>query len=324
MNTMDKNPLQDLAQEIGRPTGYLSPEGEKVRADIGHQVHQAGGMIQFAYNLAVFIFSLFSVPAEVFLRYNFGERYFTLFRMVLGYLLITYYWSLVNLIHWGSSAFLDTFSGTLRLAYIAACIFHILCIARRRFRNIRCYSRYPGDSLPFWRKLPFYDFIGGQYNVQLYLEPLLLLLLSNIVGYFNGSLANFLFFCALSLFVKGYTQHVAFRQRVTEIVDRQIEAEQLQNAVNNWSDAAGLKTDGYVVPPEYRFGTANQKREHLSHLGKLYPVAKGVYQQVNALLDRVVDAIDFTEEEPKAGLCQTRNPNDESKGSLPPDANNLR
>lgn len=251
MKPLEKNPLEALAEQMRKPSGFFSENAERVKNDSANAVAYTGGIIQLIYNFFALVFSLFSVPAEVFLRYNFGERYLTLGRMILGYILITYYWSfstsLLNLTR-GKSAGWDMFTSAFRLCFVLGCVFHVIWIQIRKSRGVRCHSRYAGDSLPLWRRLPFYEAIGGQYNVQLYLEPLLLMILSVILHGRSAALGEFLFFCSLSLFAKGWSQHSAFKGRLQDITDRQIEAEQLAEAGKRWRDPAGLATDGYVIP----------------------------------------------------------------------------
>lgn len=292
MNTMDSNPLRALADQVRQPTGFGPPEAVKVQERSANSILFFGGLVQFVYNGLVFVLSLFTVPAEVFLRCNFGERYLTLPRMALGYLLIALYWNFTGLIGGAfsrQSLALGGIGKALSAAYVLACLVHFGSVAVRKLKGVRCYSRYAGDSLLPWRRLPFYDAIGGQYNVQLYGEPLLLIALHFVLKPFVPQLGVFFLLCGVSLLVKGYAQHAAFRQRVLDTVDRQIEAEQLGKAVSEWKDPAGLATEGYVIPSYLRQRPAEQRRERIKTAKKAVGLVGPLFRKLDAALDGLLE-----------------------------------
>jgi hypothetical protein len=301
MNLMEKNPLAALAERVAQPSGMISEAANRHKANSARQIAFVGELIQFAYNFLIFVLSLFSIPAEVFLRYNFGQRYLTFGKMILGYFLILVYWNITSLgsvFSSGNSILLGLVSNGFLYGYLIACVAHFLIVQRRSFRGIRCYSKYAGDSLPFWRKLPFYEAIGGQYNVQLYLEPLLLFLLSIITGPLLPGMGTFLFMCSISLFLKGYTQHAAFRQRIMDITDQQIEAEQVSQAVTRWQDPAGLKTEGYVMPSYMaRYSESSQQGNPAERAAAVAKAAGPVWRAINGFIDGMFE--DDPEEEEK-------------------------
>src|SRR5690606_15260867 len=72
------------------PTG-LEADGGEGPSELTNPLFFFAGLIQVGYKFILFILSLFTFPVEVFIRKNLGERYFTLPKVLLGFVFLNLY-----------------------------------------------------------------------------------------------------------------------------------------------------------------------------------------------------------------------------------------
>jgi len=228
------------------------------RPDLG-AIFQA--ILSFAWTGLVLFMGLFSFPLEVFVRWNFGERYLTILRFFLGgavlfgcYMIAAAWSGVPHLARFGEMPGPPTIEGT----YIVLnCLFTILWIAHkamigwRNHRRIRWHSRSSGASLLLW--LPFRDRIGGQYYIQLFVEPLLALAAGGILWQARSGrpLALFLLLAGLALLLKGIFAHVQFRGKMLDAIDQHLEGRGFDEAFAEWTDQGRVpqSANGFQVTP---------------------------------------------------------------------------
>ncbi len=186
--------------------------------------------------LIMFVAGVFASCVEVFLRSQFGERYFTFPRFLL---------TLVGV------PFLATFMipqkqmpavAYFMIAYFFAALLQFRMILYRNLRGERWYSRSSGVSWGVWARLPKGD---NLWVVSIVYEPLLCLVAAAILG--RTGCGPLLLGAGLALAIKAYLEYRFQRERVLDAVDAQIESKYIAESL---SPQKSVKhTEGYVVPP---------------------------------------------------------------------------
>lgn len=255
------------------PTG-LEIDGGEGPSELTNPLFFFAGLIQVGYKFILFILSLFTFPVEVFIRKNLGERYFTLPKVLLGFVFLNLYTLFVGGLLGRSSILI----GLVLLAYLVLCAMHAWAIRKRKKAKRLCHSRYLGDSLRFWQKLPIYEKIG-QYGVQRWLEPSALIGLGVVFFFITKFWGVFLLFSGFALFLKHYAIHREFVSHLLNTIDKRIEGEQLEKALTEWTDPADLATDGYVLPPFIITQSPGERLDFLTSLGNLSPELQQLYNE---------------------------------------------
>ncbi len=171
-------------------------------------------------------FAIFSTTLVVFLRYRFGERYLKSWLFVFSFLLIMLGSVLGAAFarEGGYEKNVASASGALVLyawAFLALGTWHTVQAIRRRRRGERWHSQCPGIS-HLMRILPF-----NLYITQRFVEPIFGALLGALIGAtVSPPLGTFIIWSAYALFIIETLNASAMRNRVLDLLDRQIEAKE--------------------------------------------------------------------------------------------------
>lgn len=242
---------------------------------------------RIAYALAEFFCGQFAKTIVVFLRCDFGERYFNFSDLVGSTLTFAIYGGVILFVlatgrgsdtvrqYGGSKDQSATVLAWFLGCFLLMSIFHRLISSVQKISGRRWHSRYAGTSyLRFLTALPFVT----TYTVQRFIEPVLAIIAASVVGMLSPILGLWLGFAGLSLAATEHLQHRRARNRVLDAIDSQIEAEQIGNAI------AGNKTpqqmDGFVLPVPRYF--SEQQRETLRKgMARLDPALQAIMDTPN-------------------------------------------
>lgn len=190
--------------------------------------------IIFASVLALTLFPARVV--EVFLRKNFGERYYNLEIPII--LFIMMFWPVVYTLYHDVESYYNSFFGLFALIFLGVSI--------KRYREIEKtqqlfddskYSYYSGDMHPKWswleKKFPKLDV--SSYKIERFLEGLVFILIGMVLMIFpfSFSVGFLLAFCGLAYLIQIHFRYLASRHMVLDRIDEKIINEQLYNAFVN-------------------------------------------------------------------------------------------
>lgn len=237
---------------------------------------------RMAYALAEFVCGQFAKTVVVFLRWDFGERYFNVSDLLGSTFTFTIYGAIIllflatgrggNAVHQygGGKEQNAAVLGVFLLCFLAMSVFHRLISFVQKLGGRRWHSRYAGTSyLRFLTALP----LVTSYTVQRYIEPALALLAACVFGLLSPVLGLWLGFAALSLAATGYLQHRRARNRVLDAIDAQIEAEQIGNAIAG--NKSAQETEGFVLPVP-RYFSPQQRAALLGGMTRLDPALQAI------------------------------------------------
>ena len=257
------------------------------------------------FRLLFAFFTVLTFPVEVFIRRNMGERYFSFFNIGIGFFVIILFFIYLNsLLYLGVQLeILETYPQLLIypmqviiFAYLVACIFHIRAIWWRKKRKIKCHSKYCGDSLRFWNKLPYIKNYG-QYYIQLYFEPAAFILVGTILSFFISFYGSLLINCGIGLFIKYYSFHRFLVSQLLNSIDQQLEAEAYHKALKGWTEPSNLGTQGVVIPEFIKHQEPLERLNALKTIGELHPSLQELYRQSLEPEDPVQNPYEKNEEE---------------------------
>lgn len=253
------NPFQSGQRE--KPEGFADPK--------------------LAYAAVEFICGQFAKTVIVFLRHDFGERYFNVidsfgstltfigFAVVAGVVLASENDGLVL--------------GLFLFGFIGMSLFHLFLAKQRDRSGRRWHSRYPGTS--------YLAFIapGNVFFVQRYLEPILAIILGFALAVINRPLGVWFVFSGFCIAATEQIAAQRFRNRLLDAIDAQIEAEQLGEAIAGNKNP--YETEGFVFPiPNYY--TDEQRTALYKGMTKLDP-------SLQAMIDETTTATSDKEAEPQ-------------------------
>ena len=179
--------------------------------------------------LAIVIMEFFSRSVEVFIRKDFGVRYFDLLGAT-GSGLTLFIVTMIAASQLNESMqFGNAILGLYLLAYVIVAIVHI-CLAK--WRKEVLHSLYSGEPFLYicifkelaWPKLE-------EHHVKLYVEPLAVFLVSMPVAVLSPPLSAWLLFSSVCMFVRGQRALRASREKYLDLMDAQIEADQMANVI---------------------------------------------------------------------------------------------
>ena len=173
------------------------------------------------FKFLLLIISFLSRPSEIFLRYRFGERYFSLFPVIATALVI----NIVFIFLAAKSPISGeefTSTGLLLFSYlfIALSLYHRFVIIKGEFKgDYEVYSYQSGHSLPFWYQIFKHDGILNRLFpsfVNRVAEPALVFIIGSILIIFDTSLGVFLQISAVCFFIQ---ESVHYRYRRIHYLD---------------------------------------------------------------------------------------------------------
>jgi len=168
------------------------------------------------------LISLFSRPSEAFLRYRFGERYFSLFP-VLSTALIIHLFVVFNTATNSITGADITSIGVLLFSYafVAMSLYHRFVIIKGEFKgDYEVYSFQPGYSRDIWYRIFKDDGILNRlfpYFVQRAVEPAFVFIIGSIIIFFDTALGIFLQLSAFCLLIQ---EAIAYRYRRIEYLNQ--------------------------------------------------------------------------------------------------------
>jgi len=224
--------------------------------------------------------SIGSLPVEAILRRNMGARYFNPLSVALSYGFVLVFILLVRTVglHRNITSYTNAersalfasiaiFSGFLLMSPVCS-IWQFVWIARRRRLRVRCHSRYPGDSLPIWGKIP--DWVG-RYQWQFYIEPSLIAVVGCIAWRGSAILGMYFILAAIALFAKHAIMHMRLTGAILDSIDAQIESEQMQSYISEWKEPSAAATEGFIVPPIVKTLSKEQRVKYFDATSNLDP-----------------------------------------------------
>jgi hypothetical protein len=185
--------------------------------------------------LVLLVTSVFASFVEVFLRTQFGERYFTIPRFLLTLIGVPF---LFHFVVPRNQMPAVAFS---MMLYVVAALLQFRMILYRNLRGERWYSRSSGMSWGVWARLPKGD---NLWVVSIVYEPLLCLVLAAALA--RTGYGILLFAGGIALAVQSYLEYRFHRERILDAVDAQIESKYIAEALG--PQASVRKTQGYIVP----------------------------------------------------------------------------
>lgn len=198
---------------------------------------------------------------EVFLRGNFGERYFS----IMGIYSKVVLYAVLLLIAFNASSQLETFPlGVYFFAAFLACLWHQFVIYRRSRQGKRWHSRYPGYS-HLTAILPLDHAV-----IQRWVEPLLCVVAGSLLTPFNQALGAWIMFAGMCLGVTEALAEARFRTILLDAIDKDIESRNMRAVLIEQKDAK--QTEGFVIPVGKM--KPQQRESILNGLTSLYDRAK--------------------------------------------------
>jgi hypothetical protein len=187
--------------------------------------------------LALVILGWLSVSVEVFIRRDFGERYLTWLRLLLGYMAMDLF-TLIPRIIFTFVPFVSInvvpVSSLFFKGFVVLALYHQWRIWRRNRKGIAWHSESFGISrLAF---LPVSDWI-----LYRFVEPLLCLVIGLFLRYLDPATGIWLIIASIALFVKNQMVFSAQRGRFLDVIDARIESAAMQGVLQGSSkkDSAG-------------------------------------------------------------------------------------
>lgn len=190
-----------------------------------------------AKGLMIMTMEFLSRSVEVFIRINFGQRYFDLLGASGAGLTLFIVFMIAAAQLKGQMQFGNLVLGLYLLAYVVVACCHIYW-AKRRKETV--HSRYSGMPLlhlllqEWWPRL-------AEYHVKMYVEPVAVFLLAIPVAILSPQLSAWLTFSSMCMFVRGQRAWRAAQEKWLDIVDSQIEAQTMGDVIKGVKQPAESK-----------------------------------------------------------------------------------
>lgn len=194
---------------------------------------------QVLYAITTTLLGWWAVTVEVFIRHQFGERYFSLLKFLLASCLLgMYVWlgSFAALLgnQWSPSLIL------LWWAFMAASLLHLLDIQMRNWLGVVWHSQSYGLSwlspLVGARLIPILPWRLTDWQLYRIIEPALCAILALLLYYLvDRPLGTWLGLAALALFVRNNLAYAQARGRLLDLLDARIEATATASALEGKS-----------------------------------------------------------------------------------------
>ncbi len=231
-----------------------------------------GKMFKLLPALLELLFFTISVPFEMLFRYRFGLRYLSLPILILAVISIPISLTLTFIAHsidvgtmegWshvgGNLAILLWTPGAIGLAVVHRVTASLTTGPGKRPWHSCC----RGLSWPIWQRIGL-----SADATQRLLEPGLVVTAGVVLYMPAPSLAMYLLAAGVAFFLKEQLAYVRSRDRILDVMDRQIEQENMMAALDIKRDAR--QTGGFVVPLP-AFGSASSRARCAEDLAKLDP-----------------------------------------------------
>ena len=198
------------------------------------------------FNLLVIVAGFFSISIEVFIRHSFGERYFGIFRYLIGGLFLSLFVLGGQLIGWLNTAAVDSWFGqaqgwltitVLQLIYWSYLIVGLVHLSLSWYR--RNFTDSPWHSWSFG--VSWFNFLVGRkffvwtvtdWMLYRFVEPMFFFALAILAAIPMPGVSLFLFLVGMILFTKNNYLYLQARGKVLDLLDAQIEASFVEQATS--------------------------------------------------------------------------------------------
>ena len=215
---------------------------------------QLHNLIVIWATLTMIVMSWFSMGLEALARHDFGERYFTPFRVWLAYMTMTtftFLYTILSVVGGGNPLMLLGYTSNLRTlfangvggllyhlfvySFIATSIAHLLRIWNRNRKGIVWHSQSYGISwlelLP-WHLLTRVPYVGRFLIVTdsvlaRFIEPALFFTCGNLLWHVDHLLGWWLIIASVALGIKSHIAYQMARSAALDMMDGQIESHYL-------------------------------------------------------------------------------------------------
>ncbi|MCA9733712.1 hypothetical protein KC799_16370 [candidate division KSB1 bacterium] len=178
-----------------------------------------------------------SVTVEVFLRFDFGERYLSWLRLYFAYCLIVWF------VFFNALANnLGGWVGTVIGLFVIASLVHRTMIFMRNRRQEKWHSYSPGVG---WLEIALGWLHLSHSVIYRFLEPLLVLVLGFIFMAIDGVLGTWFVIAAFSLGIQRQLAYYTERNAILDVIDSQIESEQIASVL--MEDRPVTETAGFTM-----------------------------------------------------------------------------
>jgi hypothetical protein len=229
------------------------------------------------YHVTMIMLGWWSLPLELFLRKEFGERYLSLLRIWIAWMLLgtfTFFYSLFAAMAGDPMAFF-AYSGMTQSMWntgMSGLLYHlfyyafILLAIWHRYRIWKrgrdgqpwlsiCFGVSHLEMIPWQRLIEKIPYAGSfisryvtidDYFLYRFLEPVLCLLLGRLIHPVDGFLGTFITISAVALFVKNAMVYNQMRGQMLDMMDAAISSSYLAEALKG---RAKEQTAGFSVIP---------------------------------------------------------------------------
>lgn len=204
---------------------------------------------QFFTDLSIILLGWLSASVEVFVRYDFGERYLSNIRLMLATMMVLFIGTggaIIGVIRRSDDVNTSGMGGgwvfaLFFIAYLALCLYHRWCIRRRNARGIQWHSLSFGTP---WLALiaPWND-----WTLYIIVEPLVVTVVGLLLTWAGTSAVGLWWLLGgIALALKNQMVYTQNRDRILDLIDSRIEAGFFQHSLNG---APKQKTAGFSVVP---------------------------------------------------------------------------
>lgn len=221
-----------------------------------NQGQQQNGASYYASSKALLVMAMefFSRSVEVFIRKDFGVRYFDLLGAS-GSALTLFIVTMIAAVQFKEDTQTgNAILGLYLLAYVVVALIHIQ-LAKHRKEVI--HSWYSGEPLLYSWILKHIDFPKiEEHHTKLYAEPILVFLLAYPVVFLSPQLSIWLTFSSICMFVRGQRALRTSRERYLDLVDAQIEADRMADVIKGIKQPCenkGVECWGAFTPEQQQY-----------------------------------------------------------------------
>lgn len=179
-------------------------------------------LLSTVFNIIIIVLGWWSILLEVFLRYDFGERYLSWLRLFFAYSLLS--WLVFFPAVFNSALAIQgaPFFKVFSVAFILFSLNHRLRIWLRYQHGIPWHSMSFGTSWLAALNLPV---IGkDDWTLYRWYEPALCLLISFVIGRFDGTTGFVIGAGSLVLLLKNHMIYYQQRGRILDLIDARLES----------------------------------------------------------------------------------------------------
>lgn len=219
------------------------------------------------------ILQTITVSLEVFIRVRMGERYMTILRATWMFCFFLLFWFVMS--GWTDAFKTNGIAIFFFLSFFLA-MTNAVIARRRHSKNIEIHSYYTGIPL-----LSMFFPNKEEITIKNFIEPLFLFIIGAIlftvgkyITYETYGLGAYITVVSFVLFIKNQIEYDIARNRYLDVVDKKIESEMLNDAIQGKNPA---DTKGFSIPGPKN--TSQQNRKSVENM----------YRSLNPELKKLMD-----------------------------------